>query len=260
MDSRGFYRGLFFWLNTYLVFRLLAYFFVTHSVSVFSAAFFNNGLLVAEIAIALAVILKVGQSTFRNQPRLKPLRQWRVAEWSAQFARWYLSCLFPVLFNFFNNMVEAHSRTTYPFDQEFRTAYQREFENAFKIDASKAGTDNFWYCKMYIATEAPHFDKSLNYWMYLYSFSRNLSTAFYAAFFYAQAFTYLQYESVERGILDGVGFISTLPFAYLALSIALLARFKYIYFGYFNRFLFRAFLYCRSDVYRNRPSGPGETS
>ena len=69
----------------------------------------------------------------------------------------------------------------------------KSFKIIFGIDPYRASSDNFWLCKMYIARHSPEFNRNLTYWLDMYTYARNLATAFYLAFLYGFAFVYYQY-------------------------------------------------------------------
>ncbi len=129
-----------------------------------------------------------------------------------------------------------------------RELYLKAFENKFGMDPRHAGSDNFWLCRMFVANQSPEFNQNLTYWLDMYTYARNLATACYIAFLYCFFFVYLQYprQSLHPG--QGLFILMSIPLGYLAMAGILAVRFRYIYVGYYNRYLFRCFLFLCSPI------------
>jgi hypothetical protein len=128
-----------------------------------------------------------------------------------------------------------------------RQRYLQFFNERFGIDPLHAGSDNFWLSKMFVAYESPAFNSNLTYWLNMYTYTRNLSTAFYIAFIYAFFFVYLQYPWGSLNGTTGLFVLLSMPLGYFVLSGILAVRFRYIYVGYYNRFLYRCFVFLCSS-------------
>jgi len=235
-DSKGFYQGAFFWINLYLVLRFASFF--------HSSTWLKPTLYAIEIVIALAVAAKIVASIVRGLPRLATwFSRPGIRRWPVTVAKFFLATLFPLPFKVLSRSVEGHVRTGRPFEPGMRDRYLQFFADRFGLDPTQAGSDNFWLCKMFVAHESPVFNRNLSYWLDMYTYARNLATAFYIAFIYSFVFVYLQYAHSPRIKPSDVFVLFSMPLGYFLLAGILAVRFRYIYVGYYNRFLYRSFVF-----------------
>jgi len=236
-DSKGFYQGFFFWLNLYLILRFTSFF--------YSTIWLWRSLNMIETLMGIAIIIKLIASTLRSHSKWN-LYRWlnkKGQRWMVDSAKFFLANVFPLPFIMLSRSIEGHVRTGRVFESELRERYLRSFAEKFKLDPLNAGSNNFWMCKMYVASRSPEFNANLSYWLDMYTYARNLSTAFYSSFLYAFAFVYLQYPFHRLADRKSLFIIMSIPFGYLLLAGVLAVRFRYIYVGYYNSFLFRSFIF-----------------
>lgn len=235
-DSKGFYRGMFFWINFYLILRFLTFFFIF--------TWLQTTLRIVEVAITIAVLAKLGASIVRGLPS-SAIYKWLCRpgprRWLVRPPKFYLANLFPLPFQAISKAIEGHVRTGRPFEQSMRERYAHHFYEKFGIDPLRAGSDNFWLCKMFVAHESPEFNRNLTYWLDMYTYARNLATACYIAFIYSFAFIYLQYPRHLLTQDKDIFIILSIPLGYFFIAGVLAVRFRYIYVGYYNRYLYRCF-------------------
>jgi len=231
--SKQFYQGLFFWVNLYLIARYISL--------LWEWPWLRYTLYILEGIIVLGIVLKLAE----DHVRLRAERRQGTGHRSAvvRFAKAYIRRIFSLPFRFVGRIAQRYLRTERAFDRLFQAKYKKNFKGVFKQDAEEAGSNNFWLCKLYVAAKAPYFDRGLAYWVNMYTYARNLSTAFYISFLYGFFFMLFRHENGGGLKPEGQTIIASIPLGYLVLAIALLLRFRYIYVGYFNRYLFRCFVY-----------------
>ena len=237
-DSKGFYQGVFFWVNLYLILRFMTFFLNFTSLKLI--------LHLVEVVLALAAAAKLAASLGRGIPSNK-LYHWLnrpgPRRWLVLPIKFYLARLFPLPFQAISRSIEGHVRTGRAFEPAMRDRYVKSFREKFGLDPLHAGNDNFWLCKMFIANESPEFNRNLAYWLDMYTYARNLATACYIAFLYCFCFVYLQYP--RHSLVQGrdLFILISVPLGYFLMAGVLAIRFRYIYVGYYNRFLYRSFIF-----------------
>jgi hypothetical protein len=249
-DSRGFYQGVFFWVNLYLVLRFWTF--------LFDPPFIRSVLRVVEIILSLAAIFKLSASIargFTSSTIYEWLARPRLRRWLVIPAKFYLAKFFPLPFQVISRAIEGHVRTGRAFESTMRDRYRRGFYERFGIDPLHAGSDNFWLCKMFVADRSPGFNRNLTYWLDMYTYARNLSTACYIAFLYCFCFVYLQYPGHFLVDKRSLFVLASIPLGYFLMAGILAVRFRYIYVGYYNRFLYRSFIFLCSVHGNDMPDG-----
>ena len=231
-DSMGFYQGLFFWINFYLVLRFLSFFYPTGPI--------NTGLRISEWVICLTVALKIVSSIYlkhRERMRRTPPR------WLTSVLKNYLRNVFPLggalSFRVFNNLYNTKAR----FDSVSIAEYKQSFQRIFNRDPMDRGIENFWLCRLFILDKAPEIERKLTYERHMFIYTRNLATSFYLAFLYCFGWVF-SYRSIVLPDTNPRHFTTLyLPLIYLAAAFFLMGRFRYLYISSYNRLLFRSFIY-----------------
>lgn len=243
-DSRGFYQGIFFWVNLYLLLRFASFFFLS--------SWLRFLLHIVEILLMLAGLVKLASGILRGS-RPGAIYQWLSRpvprRWIVVPSKFFLAKVFPLPFQAISRAIEEHVRTGRPLEPALRERYLKVFADKFGVDPLHAGGENFWSCKMFVASESPEFNQNLTYWLDMYTYARNLATACYVSFLYCFLFVYLQFPKhmLDRG--QGLFILMSIPLGYFVMAGILAVRFRYIYVGYYNRYLFRCFLFlCRDRV------------
>jgi len=129
-----------------------------------------------------------------------------------------------------------------PFDDYFKIKFEKTFSKVFDYDYENADTNIYWYTRNFIIERSHELNEMLKNWFNLYSFSRNLSTAFYLAYLI------LSFELIflERNIHFDLNFSRSIIIyiiIILIISIILLIRYAYLYYVYYNKYLYRSFVY-----------------
>ena len=92
-DSKGFYQGVFFWLNFYLILRFLGFFFTAWEL--------NTALHATELILAVAAFAKLGGSLLRGQSS-SSLYRWLTKpipkRWFVEPVKFFLTKAFPLPF------------------------------------------------------------------------------------------------------------------------------------------------------------------
>jgi len=258
-DSKGFYQGFFFWFNTYLALRFVSF---LHDSRILRTAITFTEILLT-VAIALKVIIGIYRSkrsrfipdeealeqTFLKKPAIIFARS--IFPQAKKAANFFLVYMFPLFYNIISRFAQHHLRTARPFSSTFIESYRQFFFESFDVHPEEAGSNNFWFCRLFITDQSPIFDRYLIYWLHIYSYARNLATSFYLAFIYCFWWTFLHKDLPEIRDLRIQQTVMAMPLLYFFLSAVLLVRFRYIYVGYYNRFLFRGFIYLCTKKKKN---------
>ncbi len=150
---------------------------------------------------------------------------------------WYK--LHDILLNVYSKIM----RTKEPFDDIFIAKYKQNFNGLFGLETGNSKTNNFWLAYLHVSHKSKHSASLLSNWFFLFSFSRNISTAFLLLFLLTQAMIHLESGSIE--ILPILSVVFFLGF------IIMLMRFNYLYKNYFTKYLFRSFVYVNSCAYND---------
>ncbi|HXG06052.1 MAG TPA: hypothetical protein VNI77_01850, partial [Nitrososphaera sp.] len=231
-DTGPFYRGLFFWFNAYLLVRYYAILYP--GPAVLTAVSWLGWYL------TFVLVIKLSIGHFRTHPF-----NWLVSHTprilrkiGTTFLVAVIRILFAGPYDLFTSSLSRLINTRAVFQPEFVEFYKKTFHSLFGLDPNSAETNNYWLSKCYIAYKSPTLDSMLVNWLYLYSYARNLSTAFYLAFAYCFISILFQRDLfVHLG--DSVLYI--IPLVFFLLALVMLSRYYYLYYIYYSKFLFRAF-------------------
>lgn len=276
--SAAFYRGLFFWVNLYLLLRYWTLFarldwllslFVGGAASAVISSWVRLGSSIAGYYIVASIVLKVLVETpvavrralrlhwkelwYRSLKRLglDPLRgrsfraRWlgalaRVDRWSTWAFRVHAGG-FDILFGAYTHLTNSAD----PLREHVIERYKRAFRAKAGVEADEAGSENYWFSYCYVTTVAPELRKLILHWFHLSNFARNLGTAFYLAFFYSLMSLHLQ---APVGIPTPLS-LALQPGLFLLVAFCMLARYHYLFVCYYSKFLYRAFAYLASEDY-----------
>jgi hypothetical protein len=151
------------------------------------------------------------------------------------------------LVNLFTTFVTIRQPLPEPLLKQYLFAFKREF----KIDSSNLKSLNFWYCYFYVIRNGSNLHRMALAWHYQYEFARNVASAFYLAGVYTGMILVFNYWWVvvePNGSLAYApewidGLVLTYPPALFMLAFIMTSRYYYLYLSYFNRFVFRSFIY-----------------
>ncbi|MDI6451712.1 hypothetical protein [Anaerobaca lacustris] len=122
--------------------------------------------------------------------------------------------------------------------KKFRRKAQEQFGKAFystfDLKPEDVATDTFWLCYAYLCEHHPSVSKLIQGWLRLYGFARNLSVAFLLLYVYGL----VRHTSVTNPDFSYTAWYSITG----VLCLLFGARFYYIYYNYYSKFTFRAFI------------------
>lgn len=145
---------------------------------------------------------------------------------------------------FFSNYLHTRS----PLDEETVRAYKDRLGKLLRLEPKWTSSSPYWFTVIPVRASGPAISESADNWLRLYSFARNLGTAFYLAFVYAYVWwlnfgTAIQFRSqADRDVLF------LLPLALFSAAFVMMLRFYYLYADYYTRYLVRAFVYSTCDL------------
>lgn len=241
--SRPFYRGMLFWINSYLLvryFSVVGNFHVDTHDSLKSLADILGWFIVVVFSVKIihAYLFHIFNSKFPKA--LAWLSKYRFFRLPMTFLDYFFINFFPAFYNLISNLVAGFIRTRVIFSEESIGKYNQYFSKQFKRDCYSANNDNFWYCYYYVLRNCPILARMLLTLFQMTSFTRNLTMSFYLSFFYCFIFIILQFGESSYALNE---FVFIMPLIMFVLSILFLIRFYYVYFSNYNKFIFRAFLF-----------------
>ena len=236
--SSSYYKGLFFWVNAYLVLRYL-------NITYYNMQILKDIANILGIFIIFIVIAKVFSSHIRNHTNncLYEYFYIGVGRHIRRIAYYILVNIFPLPHNIITSCMSNFINSNETFDDTFRDKYFNSFKRHFKYDPCEARSNNYWFAYCYVADQSSIFNRMITNWLHLYSFSRNLSMAFYMSFIYCFFSIWYNIVCKECG---NFGYVEIIPIIYLILSLIMLFRFYYLYHSYYSKFILRSFVYLSS--------------
>jgi len=241
--SRPFYQGFCFWLNVIPVaFYIRTIFPMTRHVV--------DSILYPLIVVFVGIVILKLVISGLSAPRCR-LGCWLRASSTARKAYcwffWFLKYVFAGLTIPIGILFRTLMQTQRGFDAEFQELFREKYESIFAMDAKKGDSNTYWMPYIYIAERSDRLNKIILNWLNLYSFMRNLSTAFYFAFIYTTVSLAITAPLLPPG--EGLCAIC-LPFALVVASMIALLRFYYLYACYYTKFLYRAFVFLATQKER----------
>jgi len=234
--SSTFYKGLFFWTNIYLLSRYISF------ISLELFYFFNLLSNILGWIIVVFIILKLIIGPIRDKPKSK-IYIFFLNGFGRYFRKpiqFVLTKLFPLPYDLLSNMISRFIKTRKIFDSEFIKNYKEFFKDNFKLDPDKSDTNNFWLSYCYVADKSQTLNGLIVNWLHLYSYSRNLSMAFYLSFIYC---LFSLHTQLPLSNFSEYKFLKIIPFLIFTIFMVMLIRYFYLYYSYYSKFIFRSFLY-----------------
>jgi hypothetical protein len=225
--SRAYYRGIFFWTNVLLIATYTALFMTRYGSALLLWLSLGCAWLIV-VVTALKLLISSRHGKHRNVQTMR------------RFTNSILRYVFAGVFDMLSHPLREIMSTQRSFDAEFLSLYRRLFRGAFGINVDTAGTNTFWLSYCYVAEKSEHLRTLLSFWRTMYTFARNLATAFYLAFLYCFCWLVAQLDTVRQ---YASLFPFYLPLILLACSYLLAVRYYYLYVCYFNKFVARAFVF-----------------
>lgn len=122
-----------------------------------------------------------------------------------------------------------------------KAAFFRRLSSVAGFSVPTGDSSAYWLTVIHLRRAEPELMGPIDNWMSLYSFARNVATAFWIAFCYC-----LIWWSEHRDLLPHVStskaVLFLLPLAYLIASFVMLLRYYYLYSDYYSKYLIRALL------------------
>jgi hypothetical protein len=223
--SQYFYRNVIFWGN------FLLWLFLVLVMCDLTEFKYILGILAGAVAlIPIYLCLVVYSERYESTKKLDALLYWITIILSGLYnlGWWFLNRFF---------------RWDESFHPELIAQYRDAFRKAVGIDPVEAKTDNYWFSVFYVYSKSEFFKSMLTNWLHLYSFARNVASAFYLAFFYGAVYLIaLKFFRADVGKKGLYCLFGTLAF-YFALAVLMAVRFYYLYFTYYSKSLYRAFVF-----------------
>jgi hypothetical protein len=243
----AFYRGAFFWVNAYLIGQYIATVFHFPSIQALI-----NSIGWALVGLTVLKLIISATDAHRTKKQKKPLRITTIV------GKYAFRLLLAGLYDLLTSSLAKFINTRSDFTQEFRQKYQAAFASTFNLNSITEGSNNYWLSKCYVADKSPVLDSLLVNWLYMYSYARNLATTFYLIFIYGFVSLSLQQSQTITAIIELASpnsvVLGLIPILSLALSMVMLSRYYYLYFVYYSKFLFRAFVYLTTMNQRSATS------
>lgn len=202
---------------------------------------YNRVSLCLVIAIAIFLLLKLGY-TYLNQKDVRDSydlrdvndKQRKIAEWCWKYlVKWWLLKFSYVIFNSWAYFLLSLLRMRKPFNEEFRRKFVIKFEQVFDLKAKDVGTDVYWLTYSYLCQRRPACTKLLHKWLSQYGFARNLAISFFLLFVYGITMNAIYHPEgpyLAWCIVTGVT------------AVLFGLRYFYLYYNYYSKFVFRAFM------------------
>jgi hypothetical protein len=251
--SKSFWRGLFFWINTYLTLRWLEVF----ARSVPSLDHWSDPVNMAARSLGWGILILM----IARQPFI-----WMRARRKGSGARdipgyeYWLGRVFEQIAAGPYDLIGGkplqrvlHTRAS--FDAVFREKYREFFHRRFGLDSMTAGSNNYWMTYMHVLENSPRLAVEINQWQRLYRFSRNASTAFYLGFIYCMAWFVYHRGTIGDWHASGMTRLAVLTYLLFIVSGILLVYFYYLYVCYYSKTIFRAFFYLETQKGETAPRG-----
>lgn len=234
--SAEFYKGAFFWINLFVIYLYLLDFVRKEFVGM--SVFIEK----AFIGIAFSPILVFIMYIFIR---------WI---WWKKKSKWAYNCLticFSFLYEKFTKLLSEYLGTREAFTNEFILLYKKYYKATFNISAENKDTNNYWLPNFYVCLKSPEFKAKLDDWRKLYSYARNLSTAFYIAFLYCFIQIFIQSTIYMRVDKYELFVIFLIPLFFFICSFIMLYRYYYLYINYYSKSIYRMFIIIKSQNISN---------
>ena len=238
--SRSFYRGLFFWLNAYL---LCSYYICITNCTLDYLIKITRGIL---WFLTLVSIVKIAVSSIIVNPKsplfkvFKCFSKSKFGPFVVRPTKFFITKIFPVFYDLTASMLSRYINTRRSFNEEFITRYKYHFKSNFSLEPENSESNNYWLSYCFVADKSPVLSRLIVNWLHLYSYARNLSMALYVAFIYCFISLLIQKSHFEITTLYA---LKWLPLGLFLLFIVMLIRYYYLYVCYYSKFVFRSFVY-----------------
>jgi hypothetical protein len=167
--------------------------------------------------------------------------------------------------NFFSSIYSRFSKgiadvvgSSEQLDELVLSEYKDFLKNRLNINPLSTTSDIYWLSYMYLMrTSHSSISMAVN-WLHLYSFARNLSTAFFLAFCYTTfsiSINSHEYAQSFQSIGTFNFFIAiSIPALFCFLGFLFLVRFYYLYYSYYTKFIIRACAFLHTQKKKEQKS------
>jgi len=231
--SSYYYAALFFWLNFLILVSLMAF-------------EFNANILYSIVYTVMILILILFILKFIVE-LLKKSKGNNFAKSIRHISNFYQIVSTP--YYLIANNLAKFLGTDEAFTDIFISKYADIFREDFGLEYNHETSNNFWLPYAFISEYSTQLGSVVLHWLNLYSFARNLSTAFYLAYLYSWISICFQ-----RNIIYSSGIplsIIIIPLGVFLLAFVMLLRYYYLYYCYYSKFLFRSY-YCLRAISRKK--------
>lgn len=243
--TRPFYRALFIWVNVYILLRYVEVAFSSSPGSNRMVAFTANTL--AWFLVVLILVKVVLSTRGLNQSHSAGRYRSEALNYIAAIIR-YAATPYDLLANLLKRSLDLHK----PVSKPIREAFIRAMRERYDLEPGHWGSDAYWMSYLRVRTAGRSIAEPADNWLRLYSFARNLATAFYISFLYGYfVLAWNRFHSLN----SGAGQITILiPVAFLFGALLMLSRYYYLYASYYTKYLIRAVAFVESKSERCRTS------
>lgn len=153
-------------------------------------------------------------------------------------------------YNLLANLLKRSLDLHKPISKPLRETFIRVMRERYSLEPGHWGSDAYWMSYLRVRTASRSIAEPADNWLRLYSFARNLATAFYIAFLYGY---FVLAWNKFHALSAGAGQITMLiPVAFLVGSLLMLSRYYYLYASYYTKYLIRAVAFMESKSERPR--------
>lgn len=231
----AYFRGAFFWINSYLVLQYSGY--------VFNIKFFTSfANFIIYFFLVYSFISLIFLILYRINPEVDHSRiDHAFFNFIKRIYNYSMFYLFAGPYDLITYLYSILTRTRETFDDTFITKYKNYFESNFAYSAEAAGTNNYWFSFLYVSEKSPFANSLISTWLFLYSFARNLATCLFILFLYA--FASLMYQHNNLIFNDSNYYLLLIPFVCFLGYLIMLTRYYYLYKNYYTKFIIRSFVF-----------------
>lgn len=236
--------------NKRYFYRVALALFLTEIIWIAAKGPYNRVSLCLVISIGIFLLLKIvytllNQRDFQDSYDLRDVNHWqrKIATWCWKYLfKWWVVWVSGFIFELWAKALLSLFRMQKPFREEFRRKFLIKFEQVFDMDAKDIGTDVYWLTYSYLCQQETACTKLLHKWLSQYGFARNLAISFFILFVYGitiNTFYNLEGPYLAWCIVTGVT------------AVLFGLRYFYLYYNYYSKFVFRAFMSETIDITGN---------
>ena len=157
------------------------------------------------------------------------------------FLRW-VTLPFYVIFNTIAyGTLSLLFRMCKPFEKEVQEHFSKLFEETFGLSLEKAGTNVYWFTYSYLQQKDEKNTLLIQNWLNLYGFSRNLCIVFLMLFILG-LYPEIIFNNADKSLLNKWCFVTGIC------TIIFGLRYYYLYYNYYSKYIFRAFLTLKTNM------------